>query len=379
MTVSAMPTAWISGAGPHSGVGRVGTELTAPLRGHPDFRKLYVNGAANRMEETGPHGVRVLVQKRLRLGKSALALGVRGALPTYRAAFIDSQNLAFLTPSYPACIFVHDLFYWSHPRSWAERLQGHLLYRGLAHYDAILVNSEYTRAELLSRTRVDPQRVTVVPLGYDHERFHPAPVDHARLRGAAGLPAEARVVFHVSSGEPRKNLPRLLRSFAQVARAHPDAFFVKAGGRLHTDARNDVTALAASLGIGDRVRVLETLDDVLLAQWYRGCDVFALPSLAEGFGLPVLEAQACGTRIVTSATTALAEIAGPLCRTVDPLSETSIADALREGLYAARPTDELLAENAAWLSRFSWEPGRRLVARFLGFPATSGTNATDRG
>lgn len=379
MTASTRPAAWISGAGPNSGVGRVGAALTSGLDVHPDFRKLSLNGAANRLEEAGPEGTRILAQRRLRLGKSALALTTRRALPAYRAAFIDSQNLAFLAPSYPACIFVHDLFYWSHPRSWAERLQGHLLYRGLARYDAILVNSEYTRTELLSRTKVDPQRVTVVPLGYDRETFQSGPVDRAGLRTAAGLPPEARIVFHVSSGEPRKNLPRLLRAFARVARAHSDVWFVKAGGRLHADAHNDILSVAAALGIRDRIRVLDALDDATLTRWYRGCDVFALPSLAEGFGLPVLEAQACGARVVTSATTALGEIAGPLCRTVDPLSETSIADALRDGLYAARPDDELLAVNAAWLSRFSWEPGRRFVTRFLGYPDSAETEAHDRG
>ncbi len=367
MTARPLAAAWISGAGPNSGVGRVGAELTTPLRHHPDFRKLYFNGSTGRLEESGAAGTTVVARGRTTWGKSLFALSLANKVPRYRAAFIDSQNLAFLRPRCPACLFVHDLFYWTHPRSPLERLQGHLLYRGIARYEAVLVNSEYTRAQVVAHTATDPARITVVPLGFDRGTFHPAAVDRSTLRTSVGLPGDARVVFHLSSGEPRKNLPRLMRAFARVAHAQPDVFFVKGGGTLNPGARNDVLALAAALGVEDRVRVLPTLDETGLADWYRACDVFALPSLAEGFGLPVLEAQACGTRVVTSSDTALGEIAGPLCDTADPRSEDAIQHALATALGKQAPSDQLLAESGEWLARFSWEPGRAFLKRFMGF------------
>lgn len=363
--------AWISGAGPNSGVGRVGTELTAPLRRFPDFRKLYFDGRTGRLEESDARGTTTLAHGRTTWGKSLFALGMANKVPRYRAAFIDSQNLAFLRPSFPACLFVHDLFYWTHPRSPLERLQGHLLYRGIARYHAVLVNSEYTRSQVLAHTGIDPARVTVVPLGYDSEVFRPAAAKREALRTALGLPETARIVFHLSSGEPRKNLPRLLRAFARVAREYPDVYFVKGGGTLHPGARNDVTALAAPLGVADRVRMLPTLDEAGLAEWYRACDLFALPSLAEGFGLPVLEAQACGTRVVTSSDTALGEIAGPLCDAVDPRNDEALYTALRDALNKPPPSGSLLAASDEWVKRFSWEPGRTFLARFLGLAESS--------
>lgn len=359
--------AWISGAGPHSGVGRVGAELTAPLRGFQDFRKLYFNGKAGRLEESGPTGTTTLARGKTTWGKSLFTLGMANKVPPYRAAFLDSQNLAFLAPAFPACLFVHDLFYWTHPRSPLERLQGHLLYRGIARYEAVLVNSEYTRSQVLTHTRTPPERVTVVPLGYDEKTFRPGASRRDALRASVGLPADARIVFHLSSGEPRKNLPRLVRAFARVAREYPDVYLVKGGGMLHPGGRNDVTALAASLGVGDRVRILPPLDEAALADWYRACDLFALPSLAEGFGLPVLEAQACGTRVLTSSDTALGEIAGPLCDTVDPRGDEAVYAGLRDALNKPMPSGNLLTANEGWVKRFSWEPGRAFVARFLGF------------
>lgn len=345
----------------------MGAELTAPLRHHPDFRKLYFDGKTGRLEESGAAETITLGHGKTTWGKSLFALSMAGKVPHYRAAFIDSQNLAFLAPPFPACLFVHDLFYWTHPRSPLERLQGHLLYRGIARYNAVLVNSEYTRSQVLAHTSVDPSRVTVVPLGYDAEVFRPADAKREALRATIGLPENARVVFHLSSGEPRKNLPRLVRAFARVAREYPDVYFVKGGGTLHADARNDVLTLAAALGIGDRVRILPTLDETGLADWYRACDLFALPSLAEGFGLPVLEAQACGTRVLTSSGTALAEIAGPLCKTVNPRDDEALYAGVRDALSHPAPPGSLLAANADWVKRFSWEPGRVFVKRFLGF------------
>jgi glycosyltransferase involved in cell wall biosynthesis len=113
------------------------------------------------------------------------------------------------------------------------------------------------------------------------------------------------------------------------------------------------------------MRFLGPVEDGRLAELYNAADCFAFPSFAEGFGLPVLEAQACGCPVVSSNQASLPEIAGPLCRLVDPRDEKALASALAAQLGDAGLRSRTEAANREFLARFSWEPGRRFLADFF--------------
>jgi glycosyltransferase involved in cell wall biosynthesis len=358
--------AWISSAAPGTAVERVGNALTEGLRESEDFRKAYFNKASGALEEIGADGTAVPVARGLtRLGKTAFLFSLAARLPRYGACFVDNQNLSFLAPP-NACIFVHDLFYLTHPNSFAERAQAWLQYRNLRRYEAAMVNSEYTK-RVLAAHGMPPERIHVFPLDYDRRVFGPGPgpVDKAALRRRIGLPEGARMLFHVSSGEKRKNFPGILAAFARLAEEAPDLFLVKAGRDLKSGNTPRAEAEAAALGLAGRVRFLGPVDDGLLADLYRAADCFVFPSLAEGFGLPVLEAQGCGCPVVTSNATSLPEVAGPLSATVDPADPAAIAAAIRAFLADPGLRERQAGANRIWLSRFSWEPGRNFLRDFL--------------
>lgn len=309
---------------------------------------------------------RVPVARGLRAaGKSAFTLSFSGRMPAFKKAFLESQNLACLKVP-RAAVFVFDLFYLTHPDSWRDSLLGSVLYRGLGRYPFLLTCSEYSRGEICERFRLPAGRVRAVPLDCDRDVFAPRPVDKQSWCESRGLPPGRRVLAHLSSGDRRKNLPRILRAFRRLSEKRPDAIFVKAGKPLHARNQAAMERYVASLGLKDKVFFLDALTDAEVADLYNASDVFVFPSLAEGFGYPVLEAQACGCPVVTSSTTSLREVAGPLCRAVDPEDEIAIADAmealLRDPDFRGRQGDA----SRAFLERFSYQPLRAAVDDWFG-------------
>lgn len=352
-----------------TGAGRVSHVIQARLAQREGAVQALLNRATGRLEigpmGAGPEGREAVAQGFRAAGKSIFTLSFQGRLPPFRKAFLESQNLACLRVP-RAGIFAFDLFYLTHPDSWRDRLLGSVLYRGLGGYPFILTCSEYSRGEICSRFRVAPDRVRAVPLDCDRAVFAPRPADRAAWLAKHKLPPGRRVFAHLSSGDRRKNLPRILRAFRLVAEKQPDAIFVKAGKVLHGRNHQALLACLKGMGLKDKVFFLEGLSDADVAEMYNAADVFVSPSLAEGFGFPVLEAQACGCPVVTSKTTSLREVAGPLSLAVDPEDEIAIADAmdalLRDAGFRARQSEA----SRVFLERFSYAPLRAAIDEWFG-------------
>ncbi len=119
------------------------------------------------------------------------------------------------------------------------------------------------------------------------------------------------------------------------------------------------------MGLTDRVVAVGPVTDAELAELYNLADCFVFPSLTEGFGLPVLEAQACGCPVVCSNAGSLPEVAGPLCAAVNPPDTRAIADAIRLVLESPGFRADAEAANAEWLTRFSWEPARHFLREWF--------------
>src|SRR5262249_14493042 len=147
------------------------------------------------------------------------------------------------------------------------------------------------------------------------------------------------LILYVGTLEPRKNLPTLIRAFAAI-RAATGATLVIAGGRGWF--YDEIFRTVRELGLTDAVRFPGYVPDAELALWYNSARVFVYPSLYEGFGLPALEALACGVPVVAANTSALPEVVGDAGLLVDPQSEAALAEALRTVL-----TDPALAARLA--------------------------------
>ena len=181
--------------------------------------------------------------------------------------------------------------------------------------------------------------------------MYKAPVDDAalaRFRRDRDLPNE--FILYSGNVSPRKNLPVLLAAYARLADAACD--LVLTGGLAWSE---DFDALTRRLGLGSRVRRLGHVAREEMPLLYRCAKALAFPSLFEGFGLPILEAQACGTPVVCADATALPEVAGRGALLVDPASVDAWTDALARVLSDDALRRTLIKEGHANEARFTWE------------------------
>jgi glycosyltransferase involved in cell wall biosynthesis len=221
------------------------------------------------------------------------------------------------------------------------------------HADLTFTPSESERRHVLERTKLDPSRVVAVHHGVDHDRFRP-PADPAaareELRRRIGI--QGRYVFFTANDQYKKNPERLVEAFSLVARDVPDVTLALAGW--HTPRFQGVLDLIDTLGVSDRVRVLGHLGDAELELLYGCASVFVLPSLHESFGMPVLEAMACGAPVVTSNVYSLPEVCAEAAEYVDPYDVNSIAAGLRRVLDDPARSEDLRRLGFERAAGFTW-------------------------
>jgi len=269
-----------------------------------------------------------------------------------------------LPPTLPGTrtlLTVHDLSFLRYPDHFVPKLVrylGRVVPRSVARADRVLADSEATRADLIRLLGVPPERVEVLYSGVDPRfRPEPEPGERERLQARYGV-GERPYVLSVGTLQPRKNYVRLIRAFAHL---RPDLYLVIAGGRgwLYEEV------LAEAERHPDRVRVLGFVDEADLPALYRGAALFVFPSLYEGFGLPVLEAMACGVPVVCSNSSSLPEVAGEAALLVDPHDEEGLAEAMRRALEDEGARRRMIARGLERAAGFTWErAARQLLAAF---------------
>ena len=250
----------------------------------------------------------------------------------------------------PLLVTVHDLLWMRMPQFFTAPVRAYhsLSMPAVRRAACVLTDSHDTRADVIERLGVDEARVRVAWLAAD-PRFKPVEPDRERLRERYGV--GGRYVLAVATREPRKNLPTLLAAFERLAAGVDDAELVLVGGRGWRSAELERTLRA----VGERVRVCGFVSEEELVSLYAGAACFAFPSFGEGFGLPVLEAMACGAPVVTSDATALPEVAGDAALLVDPHDPAALEDALARVLESRELAAALRVAGLARSAEFSWE------------------------
>jgi glycosyltransferase involved in cell wall biosynthesis len=217
--------------------------------------------------------------------------------------------------------------------------------------DAIIINSESLRSEIERYLTVDARKLKLIPEAVDHDLFKPGDAGAARTRVASHGVTRPFVLF-VSSLWPYKNCDGLLRAWALARGELGDRqlAIVGPGRDEHYLAR--LHSLAAELGISGDVAFVGgvSLDETVC--FYQAADVFVYPSLNETFGLPILEAMACGCPVVTSDTSAMPETAGGAAVLCDPEDPASIARAIIEAAGPQR--DRLREAGVRRAAQFTW-------------------------
>lgn len=260
----------------------------------------------------------------------------------------------------PVVVTLHDATFFTHPR--AHRLIKRWFFRGWTRLSArraaaLVVPSDATAAEL-RRALGRNQAMVVARHGVDAATFHPpAPAELDAARDMVG--SESWVAF-LGTVEPRKNVGELVRAFELLTPGDSDGAVLVIAGQEGWDASAEQAARTSL----SRVRRLGFVDDALLPGLLGGARAVVYPSAAEGFGLPVAEAMACGTTVVTTRAPALAEVGGDAVVYADPTA-ASIADALRGVLRDPALRAERARAGLARAAGFTWaESARRHIDAF---------------
>ncbi len=272
--------------------------------------------------------------------------------------FHATEHLLLPLRGIPTVLTVHDLIF-RHLPEHHKPLNRWYLNATLPLYcrraDHIIAVSEATRRDLMVAYSLPAEKITVIHEAADPRFRLPAPGAVARARTAYGLPEE--YLLYVGTIEPRKNLPRLLHAWEPLYEAGTAPPLVIAGRRGWL--ADDFYAALERSPCREAVFFTGYVQDDDLPALYGGATAFLFPSLYEGFGLPPLEAMACGAPVICSNTSSLPEVVGEAALTVGP-TET---DALRAALHRLLSQPELQAElRARGLQRaaqFSWERAAR--------------------
>ncbi len=256
----------------------------------------------------------------------------------------------------PTVVTIHDLTYFTNPE-WHEKSKAVYFRRAISyaasHARALICVSDFTARQLEQFVPAHAP-IVVAPHGVDLERFTPDVRDDASLLEAHQLPVSVRYVFFVGTIEPRKGLDVLLAAFDDVARSDPNVELWLAGQAGW--GLGNFEAEMAKQPAASRIRRLGFVDDKILPALFRKSRVVVYPSRGEGFGLPVLEAMACGAPVVTTAKTVMAEIAGDTAILADAGDAATLAEALSRTL--ALSDEERTQRSALARARaqeFTWD------------------------
>ena len=263
-----------------------------------------------------------------------LTVGLAAAARDHDASVIHTTYAAPFTTTTASVVTVHDVSFRRHPEWFTLRDRAVLnvgVRASVRRAARVFVPSGHARDELCSLLGVAPERVLVTPEGVDL-RFVPTDADgqssHRTETFFRRLGIRRPYVLALGNLQPRKNLPGLVEAWALLAadEAYAEHRLVIAGG--FRGRRDDAPARAISAGIGDRVLFPGFVGHADLPALYANASLFVFPSLYEGFGLPVLEAMACGTPVACSRTTSLPEVAGGAAALFDPEDPRDIAAVL---------------------------------------------------
>jgi glycosyltransferase involved in cell wall biosynthesis len=264
------------------------------------------------------------------------------------------HSLAFVTPLLSPCpsvVTIYDLSFILFPKGfkYSKRLYLTLLTCPSARSaKRIITISESTKRDTVRLLGVSPEKVDVVYCGVD-KPFCPLPErEVASFRQKRGLPE--RIILFVGTIEPRKNVARLVEAYSRLRDGQVKLVIGGARGWLYEE-------------VFARVEELELTGDVLfpgyippaeLPLWYNAAELFVYPSLYEGFGLPPLEAMACGTPVITSNVSSLPEVVGEAGLTVDPMNSEGLAEAMNQVLSDGILRQSMREQGLARAGRFSW-------------------------
>ncbi|MEO7142941.1 MAG: glycosyltransferase family 1 protein [Bryobacteraceae bacterium] len=292
----------------------------------------------------------------------------------------DLIHVQYTAPLYcpvPVVVSVHDVSFLEHPeyftrfRSLQLRLTVHRTVRSAAR---VLTPSEFSRQAILDAYGLDPRKVVVVPNGVS-STFRPVLRETALSRIQSRFHIPGPFILTVGDLQPRKNHVGLIRAFEDLLRANPQLPHRLVMVGKNTWYTPEVRRAAAASPVAGRIHFAGFVEDEDLLHFYGACDLFVFPSFYEGFGLPILEAMACGRAVACSNTSAMPEVANAAGLLFDPHSTREMTRAMEDLLLDTelRTRTERLGGHHAAL--YSWRETARKTLDVYYEVAGAGTRA----
>lgn len=351
------------------GIGRYVREITAALASYDtktDYR-LFVSGAAPTQL---PQPIGSNFQWRpTRLTPRWLArIWHRARLPLPVEVFTGRVGLYHATdfvlpptlPGTKTLLTVHDLSFIRVPETASPSLRVYLervVPRSTYQADHILADSEATKRDLIELYSIPPEKITVLLSGVD-SRFAPVrDSDEILTTRSRYKISERPYILSLGTVQPRKNYGRLVQALANLRQTGHDIGLVIVGGRGWLE--DSIYETIRTTQMKDFVRFTGFADENDLPALYSGATCFALPSLYEGFGIPILEAMACGTPVVTSNVSSLPEVTGEAGLMVNPYDVDEITESLRRLIVSSDLRADLIQRGFEQARRFTWDQSAR--------------------
>lgn len=265
---------------------------------------------------------------------------------------------SFFVPRTLRCrtvVTLHDVMFMRHPEflhpEWVDSLKK-MVGQATSRADAVIAVSEFTKRELVECLGLPEQRIHVIPNGIGPGFCQIA--DQARLdRARAKYDVTAPYALFVGRLEPKKNLGTLIRAWHEMRRMSGQRItLVVAGSK--GPSYPALRGLARELGVERDIRFTGAVEGPDLPALYAGAELFVFPSLYEGFGIPVLEAMACGTPVVASTCAAVSEVAGDAALAVDPTNVEELAAAMSHVITQSELRRKLVESGLRRAKEFSW-------------------------
>ncbi len=334
----------------------------------------YIVGLLQGLSELAPDADFLVATAHRKAAEQKIPMGgrfhpVNVSSSSLRRLFVDLPNLArgnradllhitYMAPPFPGVRYVasiHDIIYTRHPE-WFSRRDRCVLWAGITssvkRAEAIITLSEHARQDIHHKFSTPLDRIHAIHLAAV-AKFNTPPEPSAMAATASHLQLKQPFVLAVGSLQPRKNLKRLIEAFAKVKATdnipHQLVLVGKAAWR-----ESDLRETVQHLKLEQHILFTGYIPDDQLHHLYHMADVFVYPSLYEGFGLPVVEAMACGTPVITSNCTSIPEITGDAAMLIDPWSSNEIAGALSRLIGNPDVKRDLAQKGCSQARKFSW-------------------------
>ena len=275
---------------------------------------------------------------------------------------ITSQDLGYLLKLLKlkkTIVTCYDLIPWIYEKNrsfiWKHNMAG------LKKADRIITISKFSKNEIIKYLGYPENRIYIIYPAVNHDHYY-RKRDREILKKHDILENE-KIILYVGSEMPRKNIPFLIKAFAKLKNMLPDIKLFKIGSPQWPGARKELLKLREKLKLQKDVIFIGYALEEELPRWYNAADLFIFPSFYEGFGLPPLEAMACGTPVITSNTSSLPEVVGDAGIMIDPYDVDGLAKVMYEVLTNDSLREDMIKKGLKRAKMFSWKESAEKILK----------------